>query len=125
MTIGQTELCGASDAWIRHNLIGLAEHNAIWFAGPGRVYRPFPEWSIKYRPDPPSDILPSYDAPTLHRVGIGSCGVIAAAMYGWLRGGMGEDATFLVRRVSEGEWHGLVRTARGLIWDPIREVEHG
>lgn len=116
-----TQAFAASDPLVRQSIIGLAEHNALWFAGPGRNAPPFPEWPLLYQPDQPGAAIVFLDAPTLLELGMGSCHVLAAAMYGWAKA-QGETATMLVRRLSSGLWHGNVRRGDGTIWDPERMV---
>ena len=117
-----TQAFAASDPLVRQSIIGLAEHNALWFAGPGRNAPPFPEWPIRYRPDQAGPAIVLIDAPTLLELGYtGSCHVLAAAMYGWAKA-QGEAATMLVRRLASGLWHGNVRRGDGSIWDPERMV---
>lgn len=116
-----TQAFAASDPLVRQSIIGLAEHNALWFAGPGRDAPPFEAWGIGYQPDQVSAAIVLVDAPTLRELGQGSCHTIAAAMYGWCLA-QGELATMIVRRLASGLWHGAVRRADGKIWDPQREV---
>lgn len=113
----------ASDPLVRHAVIGTAEHNALWFAGPGRGTPPFPSWGVRYRPDEPGGVVFVPDAPTLRELGEGSCQSLACAMYGWLRA-QGDEATMILRRLATGRWHGIVRRGDGTIWDPQREVQH-
>lgn len=119
-----TQAFAASDPLVRGSVIALGEHNVLWFAGPGKSAPRFDAWRLRYRGDAPAGAVFLADAPTLLELGEGSCSSLACAMYGWIRGGLGDDATLIVRRLASGLWHSIVRLATGTIWDPEHEVPH-
>lgn len=110
------ELVGASSPFVEGLVAALGEHDALWYSRhPGA---PSPQQAgVRWRPDAPASEFVVLDAATLLAAGIGSCGSIAAAQYGWLRAG-GAPAWLLSSRRG-AVWHVVVKTPQG-IWDPMR-----
>lgn len=114
------ELVGVSDPFVRSLLAGLGEHNALWYRrNPDQP--PPSSAGVRYKPDGKSRAMLLVDASTLLDAGVGSCGSISAAEFGWHRS-RGRAATLVVRTIETAMWHVLVRLPGGQVWDPAWEV---
>lgn len=123
MIVGASVI-GVSDALLQSLLVGLVEHNAIWFAQHPKL-DPF-TWGLRYRPDPVSDHIILHDAAVLQSQPIGSCGTLACAIGGYWRS-RATRARVLLRRDAPTKWHAMVIApdSERPLWDPEKEVPHG
>jgi hypothetical protein len=114
---------GVSDAFVRSAIVGLAEHDRQWYRRHRGAQSPA-QAGIVYAPDPVADSIELLDAPALLAAGVGSCGSLGAAQWGWSTAN-GTPAWLLITQRGP-LWHVRVRTAAG-IWDPgeILEVARG
>jgi len=115
--IVSVHVIGASNVFVHNVIAGLGEHDAAWFSQNPAAARP--STSVRYMPDGKSDRIDLVDAATLLELGIGSCGSLSAAEYGWLRA-HDHQASLVVRKMSPGVWHVVVRLPNGTVWDPAK-----
>lgn len=107
---------GASDPLVHAIVQGLGDHNALWYRE--NPSAPNPIERVRYVPDRPAAAIELVDAPTLVEDGQGSCGSLAAALYGYLRGRQ-QTPLLITRRRNPSVWHVVVRLTDGQIWDPM------